>query len=86
MRYRLRSLLILMALGPPLLSWGCFAWKSAIEEARRRELAAATQPIKVQVDQVATELQADLDLPFYQGDFGSLPTDVPLLPRYQSQR
>jgi hypothetical protein len=33
MRYRLRTLLILLALGPPVLAWGYWAWPSEPEAA-----------------------------------------------------
>ena len=40
MRYRLRTLLILMAVGPPLLVWGCRAWMLIDWQARLRPSVA----------------------------------------------
>jgi hypothetical protein len=37
MRYRLRTLLIVLALGPPLLGWGWSLWRELSNDAIRLE-------------------------------------------------
>ena len=43
LRYKLRTLLIVLALGPPMLAWG---WHSYVVYARARELAALRKAIE----------------------------------------
>ena len=39
MQYRLRTLLILMALGPPMLAWSWFGWLDYREHQRSQEIS-----------------------------------------------
>ena len=54
MRYRLRTLLIVLAILPPLLAWGWLAWQEhAIESKRQAERAKMKRILEEYSNQVA---------------------------------
>jgi hypothetical protein len=83
MRFRLRTLLIVLTLMPPLLAWGWSAWQEALASARgQRERERAQMALCKIADDLMIQAQyipvpvgpgptADLDLPFNLSSFSS---------------
>ena len=61
MQYRLRTLLILMAIGPPMLAWSWFGWLDYREHQRRDSLMMTITPGLVILEE--EELTLGIDLP-----------------------
>jgi hypothetical protein len=59
MRYRLRTLLILLAVLPPLLAGLWFAWQRHLEEQRNREVDELIELITTTIAPDTWEIPAD---------------------------
>lgn len=60
MRYRLRTLLILLAILPPLLAWGWHEWQEHLERQRMAELLRPRQGMTYTPQELA-QLKAEYD-------------------------
>jgi hypothetical protein len=82
-RYRLRTLLILLALGPPALGCVWSVWQEALANARRQSereqaqlaLRNIAEDLRIHTQYIPVTIQsgptADLDLPFSQSRFSN---------------